>query len=89
MKTIEITKTVTETITVEFPLYTTDGLHYFRFDDNGCICIKMHELSTFSIEEYNNKCYSESWMLLDKISEQEFYQVFDKVMEYFNEIRKK
>ncbi len=84
MKTIEIKKTVTETITFDFPLYTSDGiLHYFRFDENGCIAVKIHKLSTPAIEDYNSNIYPDSWMLFDKISEQEFYSKFEQALNYF------
>ena len=78
MKTIEITKTVTEQITVNFPLYTTDGLHYYCFYDGGCIAVKNNKYVGFSIEQFFERIYPDSWLLLTQITEQEFKTVWQQ-----------
>lgn len=78
MKTIEITKTVTEQITVEFPLYTTDGTFYYRIDESGCIGIKNNKYIGVAIEEYKNGNYPESWMTKKQITEHEFIKIWQE-----------
>ena len=78
MKTIKITKTVTEQITVNFPLYTTDGLHYYCFNDNACIAIKNSKIVGFAIEQFIEGNYPYSWLSLTQITEQEFKTVWQQ-----------
>lgn len=55
-----IKTTVEKEIEVTFPFYTTDGLHYYRIDEDGCLFIKHHNNLFTSIEFLIN--YPEIWL---------------------------
>ena len=69
-----IKTTVEKEVEIIFPFYATDGLHYYRIDDEGCIIVKSHSL--FSSIEFIKEC-PESWFDIQPCTEAEFLSAYE------------
>ena len=79
---LTINETVTREIEIEFPLFTTDGLHFFKFkNEHNCTQVAVLYLTGLcTIERYMESCFPKDWMLLEKVTEKEFNDKFNKTI---------
>ena len=79
---IEINETVKRTVEIEFPHYTTDGLHFFKFkNEHNCTQVAVRDLTGLCMAEiYTEDCFPKDWMLLEKVTEKEFNDKFNNVI---------
>lgn len=77
---IEIDEIVKKEIQIEFPHYTTDGLHFYKFkNEHSCTQVVGSKIiGGFKIE--TSVKFPTGWMLLAKITEQEFYDKFNETI---------
>lgn len=77
---IEIDEIVKKEIQIEFPHYTTDGLHFYKFkDEHNCTQVVGSKIiGGFKVETSVN--FPKVWMLFDKITEKEFNDKFNETI---------
>ena len=77
---MKIKTTVEVEVEVKFPFYATDGLHYFRIDENGCLMVKYSEKLFTSIDF--TKYYPESYFAIAQCTEKEFLTAYTEAQSY-------
>lgn len=77
---IEIDEIVKKEIQIEFPHYTTDGLHFYKFkNEHSCTQVVGSKLiGGFKVETHIH--FTNRWMLLNKITEKEFNDKFNETI---------
>ena len=83
---LKINETVEREIEVEFPLFTTDGYNFFKFI-NESEAIKVRTLFadiSYEVQRYY-KTFPHQWMLLPKITEEQFISEYKKAVELIND----
>ena len=79
---LKIEKTVVEEIEVEYPYFTSNRVHYFMFAEDGT-CLQVSEYAQ-SVQVHQKDAFPMSWMLHEKISEEDFREEHQKMVETFN-----
>ena len=79
---IKINEHVRREIDIEFPLFTTDGTHYFMFNNvEHCICVTYKpNVFGYSINRYIKNCFPEIWMAYETITKEEFNKQYEKAL---------
>jgi hypothetical protein len=70
-----IKTTVEKEVEVTFPFYATDGLHYYRIDENGCLYVK-HSFELFTSIEFI-KNFPDIWFDENPCSEDDFLSAYE------------
>ena len=69
-----IKTTVEKEVEITFPFYATDGLHYYRIDENGCLYVKHHGNLFTSIEFLIS--FPEIWFDENPCTEADFLEAY-------------
>ena len=78
---LKIAEETFKEIEIELPYYTTNGLHFFKFDKNqDCICVCKKYENGFIIEKHPKSQTPEQWYLLHQITKEEFDEKFNEVL---------
>ncbi len=76
---LKIEKTVVEEIEVEYPYFTSNKVHFYMFSEAGT-CFQISEYSQ-SMQVHQKDAFPMSWMLHEKISEEDFREEHRKLVE--------
>jgi hypothetical protein len=80
MKLKIVEKTFKE-IEIDLPYYTTNGLHFFKFDKNqDCICVSKTSVNGFVIQKHPKSQTPDEWYLFPQITKEEFEAKFNELL---------
>ena len=72
-------------IEIELPHYTTNGIHFFKFDDNeNCTSIYKSNSNEFEISKRTRKMTPDSWWLYPQTTEEKFNEVLKIIQDEIN-----
>ena len=81
---LKIKETTEKQIDIEFPYHTSNGLHFFKFDENeNCTVVYKSKFNSneFEISKRTKRLTPDDWWLCPQITKEEFDAEYNKVLE--------
>ena len=80
---LKIEEQVTREIDVEFPLFTTDGLHYYKFEnENNCTeAMRSNFTEGYVIRKHIKGAFPQTWMLNEAINEEQYNRAYERALD--------